>query len=130
MSIVHEAELLLTESNYARLLQLNGAPFELLDAADVVPDDQAPDDLVTLRAQVRVRHEPSGAEQTLTLCWPEDARPEDGCISVLSPLGRALLGRRAGDLVNWVPPTGRPQRLLIEALLFQPEADGAVRASP
>jgi regulator of nucleoside diphosphate kinase len=118
MSAFHQDELLLTESNYARLSQLNGgALLAVLDAADVVPDAQAPDDLVTVRGQVRVRHETSGQEQTLTLCWPEDVKPEEGRISVLSPIGTALLGRRAGAWVALRLPGGQSQRLRIEALL-------------
>lgn len=129
MSVRHEDERLLTESNYARLLQLNGdALLEVLDAADVVPDALAPKDLVTVRGQVRVRHETSGHEQTLTLCWPEDVQPAAGRISVLSPIGTALLGRRTGTWVAWHPPSGPTRRLRIEALLYQPETAGAARA--
>jgi regulator of nucleoside diphosphate kinase len=118
MSALHQDELLLTESNYARLSQLNGVALrDVLDAADVVPDALAPDDLVTMRGQVRVRHEASGLEQTLTLCWPEEVKPEEGRISVLSPIGTALLGRRAGAWVALRLPGGQSQRLRIEALL-------------
>jgi regulator of nucleoside diphosphate kinase len=130
MSVIHEGELLLTESNYARLSQLNGfALSDVLDAADVLPDALVPEDVVTVQTQVRVRHEASGVEQTLTLCWPEDVKPEEGRISVLSPIGTALLGRRAGDWVEWSLPTaGQPHRLRIEALLFRPETGGAASA--
>jgi regulator of nucleoside diphosphate kinase len=118
MSSDRQDELLLTESNYARLSRLNcDALRDVLDAADVVPDALVPDDLVTVRGQVRVRHEASGHAQTLTLCWPEEAQAEEGRISVLSPIGTALLGRRAGAWVALRLPGGQSQRLRIEALL-------------
>ncbi|MFN4115451.1 MAG: GreA/GreB family elongation factor [Inhella sp.] len=60
----------------------------------------------------------------LTLCYPLDAEPGRGFISVLSPVGSAPLGRRVGDLIGWRTPLGELRQLRIAALLFQPEASG------
>jgi regulator of nucleoside diphosphate kinase len=65
-----------------------------------------------------------GTRRTLTLCYPEDADPAAGFVSVLSPIGTALLGSRCGETVEWRTPTGDVQRLRIVEVLFQPEASG------
>lgn len=110
-----------------RLPQLGDLPevlLELLDAAEVFPSREIDADVVTLNSKVVIRDEGNGVSRTVTLCYPGDSAPTEGFISVLSPLGLALLGRRLGRTVHWVPPSGRPSALLIEKILFQPEAMG------
>ncbi len=97
---------------------------ELLDDADIVPPQQVPGDVVTMYTRVTVEDLLDGTQRTLTLCYPEDADPAAGFISVLSPIGTALLGRRRGEETQWTTPTGAVQRLRIVELLFQPEASG------
>lgn len=97
---------------------------ELLDDADIVPPRQVPGDVVTMYTRVIVLDLADGAQRTLTLCYPEDADASAGFISVLSPIGTALLGRRVGEETQWTTPTGAVQRLRIVELLFQPEASG------
>jgi regulator of nucleoside diphosphate kinase len=58
------------------------------------------------------------------VCYPEDARPSDGFVSVLSPAGSSLLGLRVGDLARWRTPTGDEGTAEVVAILFQPEASG------
>ena len=65
-----------------------------------------------------------GEQRKLTLCYPDDAEPSAGFISVLSPVGLALLGRRVGAQVSWTMPSGKQRLLTIDAMLFQPEASG------
>lgn len=96
----------------------------LLDDADVVPQRQVPADVVTMNTQVTVEDLQDGAKRKLTVCYPEDADPTTGYVSVLSPIGTALLGRRIGEETQWTTPTGAVQRLRILELLFQPEASG------
>lgn len=97
---------------------------QLLDNAVLLPSDQVPPLVVTMNSRLLANFESSGAEQAITLCYPDDAEPEAGLVSVLSPVGSALLGRQSGDQVSWQTPTGEVRRLRIAALLFQPEAAG------
>lgn len=122
----------LTELDHVRidrLLNRSNRPLgeplhSLLDDADIVPQRQVPADVVTMYTQVTVEDLQNGEHRKLTVCYPEDADPNAGFVSVLSPIGTALLGRRIGELTQWTTPTGAEQRLRILELLFQPEASG------
>jgi len=125
MTAVLSGELLLTELDRARLLKLNSAALrELLDDASALPSPEIPADVVTMNSRVLVSDGTGAALQPLTLCYPAEADPHAGRVSVLSPVGAALLGRRVGSAVGWRTPTGARRELHIEALLFQPEASG------
>lgn len=63
-------------------------------------------------------------ERTLTICYPGDAEPTLGFISVLSPVGASLLGLSVGATAHWHTPTGDVCTAEVAALLFQPEASG------
>jgi regulator of nucleoside diphosphate kinase len=92
-----------------------------LEEADVVEPDWVPPDVVTMRSRVRVRDMVSGDLSTWTLCYPVEANVDAGKLSVLAPIGTALLGYREGDVVEW-PVPGGVRVLKIEKLLHQPEA--------
>lgn len=74
-------------------------------------------------AEVVTRDLDSGKRAEYTLVFPTDADIERSRISVLAPIGTALIGYSAGDIVEWVTPGGT-RRLEIESVLFQPEAAG------
>jgi regulator of nucleoside diphosphate kinase len=80
-------------------------------------------DVVTMNSTVRVTDLDSNTTHLYTIVFPSDADFEKGRISILSPLGTALLGFRAGDVVTWEMPRGT-RRLRIEELVYQPEAAG------
>ncbi|MDT4844316.1 Regulator of nucleoside diphosphate kinase [compost metagenome] len=122
-------ERLLTEIDFARLNNLRGAqlPPELVDALDtldLVPSREIPPDVVTMYSQVIVEDLESRKRQKLTLCYPADAEPHLGFISVLSPVGTSLLGQRMGATARWRTPNGDECAAEIVTLLFQPEASG------
>jgi regulator of nucleoside diphosphate kinase len=94
---------------------------EELEGAEVVEPERVPADVVTMHSRVRVRDMVSGEEMTYELCYPTEASVEGGRLSVLAPIGTALLGYRAGDVVRW-PVPGGVRVLKIDALLHQPEA--------
>jgi regulator of nucleoside diphosphate kinase len=94
-----------------------------LDEAEVVPAERVDPDLVTMNSEVRVRDLDSQQTLSFRLVFPRAADAEAGRISVLAPLGMAVLGRRRGDRVTWQMPGGR-RRLLVESVLFQPEREG------
>ncbi|QIM50927.1 GreA/GreB family elongation factor [Hydrogenophaga crocea] len=133
MTPISFAERTLTELDHVRLerLRRQGEALrvgDLLDLASVVPSREVAPDVVTMYSQVLV-HEGEGeggsAEpRRLTLCYPADAEPGTGFISVLSPVGLALLGLRVGEVARWSGPDGQPRAATIAALLFQPEASG------
>ncbi|AOF85906.1 hypothetical protein BSY239_2123 [Hydrogenophaga sp. RAC07] len=123
------AERLLTEIDHARLNKLHGVQLppeliETLDSLDLVPSREIPPDVVTMYSQVMVEDLDSHQRQKLTLCYPEDAEPHLGFISVLSPVGASLLGQRVGATARWRTPNGDACAADIVALLFQPEASG------
>jgi regulator of nucleoside diphosphate kinase len=96
---------------------------EELDKAYTVESKEIPETVVTMRSQVRVRDMKSGEEMDLSVVFPSEADSAQGKISVLAPIGTALLGYRVGDTVDWTVPGGL-RRLQIERILYQPEAAG------
>ncbi len=95
---------------------------ELLDNADVVPARQVSPDVVTMYSQVLVQDVESGQRSEITVCYPPDAEPGSGFVSVLSPVGSGLLGLRVGNTARWSSPTGAQKTAEILAILFQPES--------
>jgi regulator of nucleoside diphosphate kinase len=92
-----------------------------LESAEVVEPDRVPPDVVTMRSRVRVLDMVSGQAATYTISYPMEASLDDGRLSVLAPIGTALLGYREGDVVEW-PVPGGVRVLKIEKLELQPEA--------
>lgn len=96
---------------------------DLLDGADSIDATRMPPEVVTMRSRVRVRGG-NGDERTLTLCYPAEADPALGLVSVFSPLGLALLGARVGQRIAWTGPREEPRTALVLKLLYQPESSG------
>ena len=92
-----------------------------LDRAEIVDTGDLSPDVVTMHSTVRVRDLDSGKRVVYTLAFPVDADIDKRRISVLAPIGTALIGYRAGDRVEWRTPGGT-KRLEVEEVLFQPEA--------
>jgi len=108
------------DENHLAELDRELARAEIVEAGDVSAD------VVTMHSTVRVRDLDSGRSVVYTLAFPVDADIDKKRISVLAPIGTALIGYRAGDRVEWRTPGG-PKRLQIEEVLFQPEAAGSRR---
>ena len=96
---------------------------EELERAQVVSPQAIPGDVVTMNSQARIRDLDSNEEMVFTLVFPAEADYVRGRLSVLAPIGTALLGYRAGDTIEWEVPSGI-RRLKIEQVLYQPEAAG------
>lgn len=96
---------------------------EELEWAQVVSPQEIPDDVVTMNSQARIRDLKSNEEMVFTLVFPAESDYERGRLSVLAPIGMALLGYRAGETVEWKVPSG-VRRLKVEQILYQPEAAG------
>ena len=103
------------------------APFADLEGelgrAVVVPRAEVPADVVTMNSVVRLTDLDNGRRGEYALVYPGHADFRLGRISVLAPIGTALLGQRAGDVVAWVMPAGT-KRFRIDAVVYQPEAHG------
>ena len=99
---------------------------EELESAEIVEPDAVPPDVVTMRSRVRVLDMVSGHESTYTISYPVEANLDAGKLSVLAPIGTALLGYREGDVVEW-PVPGGVRVLKIEKLEHQPEATARPR---
>jgi len=93
-----------------------------LDQAVVVGPDAIPPDVVTMNSRARLRD--GRRTWVMSLVFPEVANPEDGAISVLAPLGAALLGCRVGQTVSFRVPGGAERTCEILSVLYQPEAAG------
>ncbi len=94
-----------------------------LDRAEVVGHDEVPAGVVTMNSRVHCREESSGKDYHLTLVYPQDAGGE-GCVSVLAPVGTALLGLSVGQHIDWAGPNGKVLKLTLLAVEYQPEAAG------
>jgi regulator of nucleoside diphosphate kinase len=122
---LQRGERVLTELDFARLSKLESPLLDtVLDEAAIVPSPEVPGEVVTMYSQVVIADPASGERQKFTLCYPEEAEPQNGFISVCSPLGSSLLGRHLGEQVSWPTPSGAKRTVGIESILFQPEATG------
>jgi regulator of nucleoside diphosphate kinase len=97
---------------------------DILDEADVLPAPAIPADVITMYARFVVRDAKTQRRHLLALCYPPDAEPGQGRISVLSPAGMGLIGLPVGALARWIGPGGEAIAVRIEEVLFQPEASG------
>jgi regulator of nucleoside diphosphate kinase len=108
-----------------------GKRFEKLEAellrANVLPSGQIPQDVVTMNSKVIFENETTGERREVTLVYPGSADIDAGRISVLVPIGTALLGLRVGQSIDWELPGGEKQRYRIAAVPYQPEAAGEHR---
>lgn len=97
---------------------------EEIERAEIVEPEALPPDVVTMNSVVRFSDEESGTETEVKLVFPGHADVESRRISVLAPVGSALLGLSVGDSIDWAVPNGRTRRLRVEAVSYQPEAAG------
>jgi len=89
--------------------------------AQVVPEGKLPGDVITMNSRVLLRVD--GAEEKVELVYPGESDALSGRISVLSPIGTAILGYREGDRFTWRVPSGTAQVEVVK-VLYQPEAAG------
>lgn len=94
-----------------------------LEHATVITPQAIPADVITMNSKVRIRDLESGEEMVYTLVFPEKADIDEGRLSVIAPVGTAMLGHRVGDEFEWRVPAG-PVRFRVEEVLYQPEAAG------
>lgn len=94
-----------------------------LDRAQIVEPHAVPPTVVTMNSTVELLDLDTRETETYTLVFPENADLAQGRVSVLAPIGTAILGYAVGDTFEWDVPAGK-RRLRVERILFQPEAAG------
>jgi regulator of nucleoside diphosphate kinase len=111
--------LIVTERDFVRVMALQPDPplRAELERAIVVPADVLPADVVTMYSQVRYHDEHAGVTRQIQIVLPEDADMAQGKVSVLAPVGAALLGLEVGQVIEWQFPAGEIRRLRVEEVL-------------
>jgi regulator of nucleoside diphosphate kinase len=94
-----------------------------LDRATIVDSHDIPADVITMNSQAHLTDEDTGEEMVYTLVFPDQADPIEGKISVLAPIGTAMLGYKVGDTFSWETPDGE-RRIRVDKVIFQPDASG------
>lgn len=95
-----------------------------LSRAELLAPEQIPPNVVTMNSTVTFRMLESDRSFCLTLVYPRDADASGTRLSVLAPVGSALLGLALGDEIEWPKPGGGLLRVRIEEILYQPEREG------
>lgn len=135
VDVMSERRIVVTEPDLERLSRMveaqpprNAPACEALEAelarAEVVASEEIPPDVVTMNSRARFVDEDLDEELELTLVYPRDADVARGRVSVLAPVGAALLGLSVGQSIAWPLPNGGKRRLRVSAVLYQPEAAG------
>ena len=120
-----ESSLVISESDYQRLIQLieknDSAAAEALEQeisrADITKRENFPKDAVSMDSTVTFIDMDSNEEKTISLVYPADANVDEMKISILSPVGSALIGLRIGGTINWPVPQGKVRRLKVAAVM-------------
>lgn len=98
---------------------------ELARATIVEPKDMPPH-VVTMNSTVRFTVTTSSEEFELTLVYPKDADTSGKTVSILAPVGSALLGLSQGDEIEWAKPNGELTQVKVTAITYQPERTGSL----
>lgn len=130
-------KIIITETDHDRLQALLDSEFATaigpceylddlrteLERAKIVRPKDVPRNVVTMNSTVVFRDLDTNEKETYTLVFPDSADIANGRLSVLAPVGTAILGERVGDVIKWRVPQGR-RRLKIEHVVYQPEREG------
>lgn len=133
--MLNAPEIIVTSTDYERLSSLlasvsssrSDAAERLeheLERARIVPGPQVPADVVTMNSRIEFEDVEAGVRRELTLVYPYQADIEASRVSVLAPIGSALLGLRIGQVIEWPVPGNRSKRIRVLRMLYQPEAAG------
>ena len=135
-NIMSAKQIVITEADFDRLNGLLDSPRyrsthaaslmtlkDELERGTVVAAGDVPRGVVTMHSQVRIRDMAAEESETYTLVYPDEADINEGKLSVLAPLGIALLGTKVAQFVEFDAPAG-PRRLKVDKILYQPEAAG------
>lgn len=125
----------ITSSDYDRLDSLLARPQyrhlpaaealrQELERAEVVEPEQMPAGVITMHSTARCVAVDEGREYELTLVYPTEADGTAGRVSILAPVGTAMIGLSVGQEIDWPGPGGKVLRLRVLEVTYQPEAAG------
>jgi regulator of nucleoside diphosphate kinase len=126
----------LTRRDFSRLDQLTATPaggesrrvvdflVDELSRARVVDADRIAANVVTMHSEVVFRDEETGRERNVTLVYPNEHAAHEAALSVLTPLGAALIGMAEGQTISFATSDGSARRVTVVKVLSQPGADG------
>lgn len=128
-----QPNIIVTSSDLARLEQLLASPSAKgqpgidnlgreLERAEVVAPTDVPPGVVTMNSTVRFIEEATGKTHEMTLVYPREIDGAPGKVSILAPVGSALLGLSEGQQIEWSRPGGGSIRLRVTSVVYQPEA--------
>ncbi|EDY86897.1 transcription elongation factor [gamma proteobacterium HTCC5015] len=98
--------------------------FEELYRCRIVSSQEVSPDVVTMNSRVKYTRLDTQQQSTLTLCYPDQISRADDAVSILAPIGSAIIGLSVGQIIDWPLPNGKNAPLRIDELLFQPERSG------
>jgi regulator of nucleoside diphosphate kinase len=115
--------LIVTQADHALLMMLrpHADPQRELQRAIVVSSEAVPPDVVTMNSKVVYSEDTGDVYRAVSIVYPRNADASDGRISVLSPIGTALLGLSAGQSIEWDFPDASRRTLRVNAVLYQPQ---------
>jgi regulator of nucleoside diphosphate kinase len=134
-------KIILTKSDFQRLEALLSSDFTQaigpseyleglageLSRAEIMEPERVPRNVVTMNSTVKLRDCDTNELESYTLVFPEQADIANNKLSVLAPVGTAILGQRVGDSLRWRTPGGW-RRVKVERVLYQPERAGVFSA--
>lgn len=94
-----------------------------LEKADVVESTEIPANVITMNSMVLLKDLETAEDRTFTLVFPRQANIDQNKVSILAPVGTAMIGCRIGHVIAWNAPAGE-RRMRVEKILYQPEAAG------
>jgi regulator of nucleoside diphosphate kinase len=123
----NDRSIIVTDRDLAllRLLHQHAHLASELERADVVASRDVPPDVVTMNSRVVFEDVTTGKTAEVTIVFPHDADVQRGRVSVLAPVGTALLGLAEGDAIVWPFPDGSSRSLRVVTVTYQPEAEGS-----
>jgi regulator of nucleoside diphosphate kinase len=95
-----------------------------LGRAELVEPAEIPANVATMNSQLRFSLDEPAEEFCLTLAYPKDMQADGRQVSVLSPVGSALIGLASGDSIGWSRPDGSTFHLTLHEVMYQPERAG------
>jgi regulator of nucleoside diphosphate kinase len=126
-AIDHERLTVLANAAMSNLPEVASELADELDRAQVLPQGRHPVDVVCMGSEVEFRDDTTGRTQTVTLVYPNEANIAEGKVSVLTPIGTALIGLHVGKSINWETRLGEMKRLTV-LQVREPAPDSAVQA--
>lgn len=130
---MNEKRIIVSSRDYTKLRSLisvhggsSGKDYSGLDAelqnAIIMEPEVIPPDVITMNSRVRFKDIEESEDYVFSLVYPEDSDTSKGKLSILAPIGIALLGYRVGEEVRWKVPAG-VKTFRVEEILYQPEAN-------